>query len=152
MSRPPGDVLGMSPPPTPSSEDDIIPTAIVIPFSVKHETLLEIIAPLSIPMSYAFNYHVDAQGAFRGLAFANFRLPQYADALVAALNAFDVQGRKLRVEYKKILQAGEKALHHMRSMQTERECQAQAAAAAYIRAFCSSRMRWSIFRLPTVCS
>lgn len=54
-----------------------------------------------------------------------------ADAVVAALNGFDVQGRKLRVEYKKVLQAGEKerierekALRRMRSMQLEKEQQA----------------------------
>lgn len=51
-----------------------------------------------------------------------------ADAVVAALNGFDVQGRKLRVEYKKVLQAGEKerierekAIRRMRSMQLEKE-------------------------------
>ncbi|EJD02116.1 uncharacterized protein FOMMEDRAFT_124369 [Fomitiporia mediterranea MF3/22] len=120
--------------PTGNPEDEIIPTAIVIkniPFNVKRETLLDIIASLSIPTPYAFNYHLDAQGAFRGLAFANFRQPQDADAVVAALNGFDVQGRKLRVEYKKVLQAGEKerierekALRRMRSMQLEKEQQA----------------------------
>jgi hypothetical protein len=53
-----------------------------------------------------------------------------ADAVVAALNGFDVQGRKLRVEYKKVLQAGEKerierekAIRRMRSMQLEKEQQ-----------------------------
>ena len=73
---------------------------------------------------------MDAQGAFRGLAFANFRQSADADAVVAALNGFDVQGRKLRVEYKKVLQAGEKerierekALRRMRSMQLEKEQQ-----------------------------
>lgn len=78
---------------------------------------------------------MDASGAFRGLAFANFRLPQDADAVVAALNGFDVQGRKLRVEYKKVLQAGEKerierekAIRRMRSMQLEKEQQAQQVA------------------------
>ena len=47
------------------------------------------------------------------------------------MNGFDVQGRKLRVEYKKVLQAGEKerierekALRRMRSMQLEKEQQA----------------------------
>jgi RNA recognition motif-containing protein len=119
-----------------SLEDEIIPTAIVIkniPFNVKRETLLDIIASLSIPTPYAFNYHLDAAGQFRGLAFANFRLPADADAVVAALNGFDVQGRKLRVEYKKVLQAGEKerierekALRRMRSMQLEKERQNQA--------------------------
>jgi hypothetical protein len=64
------------------------------------------------------------------LAFANFRQAADADAVVAALNGFDVQGRKLRVEYKKVLQAGEKerierekALRRMRSMQLEKEQQ-----------------------------
>lgn len=112
-------------------DDEIIPTAIVIkniPFNVKRETLLDIIASLSIPTPYAFNYHLDQQGAFRGLAFANFRQSTDADAVVVALNGFDVQGRKLRVEYKKVLQAGEKerierekAIRRMRSMQLEKE-------------------------------
>jgi hypothetical protein len=85
-------------------------------------------ASLSIPTPYAFNYHLDPAGHFRGLAFANFRQSADADAVVAALNGFDVQGRKLRVEYKKVLQAGEKerierekALRRMRSMQLEKE-------------------------------
>ncbi|PPQ64666.1 hypothetical protein CVT26_002756 [Gymnopilus dilepis] len=121
-------------PPTPATanpDDEIIPTAIVIkniPFNVKRETLLDIIASLSIPTPYAFNYHLDQQGSFRGLAFANFRQAADADAVVAALNGFDVQGRKLRVEYKKVLQAGEKerierekAIRRMRSMQLEKE-------------------------------
>ncbi|KAG6812763.1 hypothetical protein H0H92_000678 [Tricholoma furcatifolium] len=118
-------------PSTPNPDDEIIPTAIVIkniPFNVKREALLDIIASLSIPTPYAFNYHLDQQGSFRGLAFANFRQAQDADAVVAALNGFDVQGRKLRVEYKKVLQAGEKerierekAIRRMRSMQLEKE-------------------------------
>lgn len=111
-------------------DDDVIPTAIVvknIPFSVKREQLLQIIEDLGIPMPYAFNYHMD-QGVFRGLAFANFRSSEEADAVVAALNGFDVSGRKLRVEYKKVLQAGEKeriekekAIKRMQSMQLEKE-------------------------------
>ena len=62
------------------------------------------------------------------MAFANFRQAADADAVVVALNGFDVQGRKLRVEYKKVLQAGEKerierekAIRRMRSMQLEKE-------------------------------
>ena len=89
---------------------------------------------MSIPTPYAFNYHLDQQGSFRGLAFANFRQAADADAVVAALNGFDVQGRKLRVEYKKVLQAGEKerierekAIRRMRSMQLEKEQQAATA-------------------------
>ena len=92
-------------------------------------------ASLAIPTPYAFNYHLDQSGQFRGLAFANFRQSVDADAVVAALNGFDVQGRKLRVEYKKVLQAGEKerierekAIRRMRSMQLEKE---QAALQQY---------------------
>ena len=55
------------------------------------------------------------------------------------MNGFDVQGRKLRVEYKKVLQAGEKerierekAIRRMRSMQLEKEQQAAAAVAAAV--------------------
>ncbi|TCD68238.1 hypothetical protein EIP91_011307 [Steccherinum ochraceum] len=117
--------------PIPGLDDEVIPTAIVIkniPFNVKRETLLDIIASLAIPTPYAFNYHLDQSGQFRGLAFANFRQSVDADAVVAALNGFDVQGRKLRVEYKKVLQAGEKerierekAIRRMRSMQLEKE-------------------------------
>jgi hypothetical protein len=97
---------------------------------IRHCCLLPFLqqASLSIPTPYAFNYHLDQSGSFRGLAFANFRQATDADAVVAALNGFDVQGRKLRVEYKKVLQAGEKerierekAIRRMRSMQLERE-------------------------------
>ena len=44
-------------------------------------------ASLSIPTPYAFNYHLDQSGQFRGLAFANFRQAVDADAVVAALKA-----------------------------------------------------------------
>lgn len=111
-------------------DDDIIPTAIVvknIPFAVSRDTLLGVIESLGAPLPYAFNYHHD-NGVFRGLAFANFRAPEEAASVVAALNGYDVQGRKLRVEYKKVLQPGEKdkierekALKRMRSVQFDKE-------------------------------
>lgn len=112
----------------PTPDDDVIPTAIVIkniPFAVSRETLLAIIESLGAPLPYAFNYHHD-NGVFRGLAFANFRAPEEAASVVAALNGYDVQGRKLRVEYKKVLQPGEKdrierekAIKRMKSMQLD---------------------------------
>lgn len=112
------------------AEDDVIPTAIVIkniPFAVSREHLLNVIESLGAPCPYAFNYHHD-NGVFRGLAFANFRAPEEAASVVAALNGYDVQGRKLRVEYKKVLQPGEKdkierekALKRMKSVQFDRE-------------------------------
>ena len=113
-----------------ASADDVIPTAIVIkniPFAFPSTSLLQIIEELTLAPPYAFNYHYD-NGTFRGLAFANFHTPQETDACVAALNGFEINGRKLRVEYKKVLQAGEKerierdkAIKRMRSMQLERE-------------------------------
>ncbi|KAF7311663.1 R3h domain [Mycena kentingensis (nom. inval.)] len=129
LSSPPPPPMAASP--SQGADDEVIPTAIVIkniPFNVKRETLLDIIASLAIPTPYAFNYHLDQQGSFRGLAFANFRQAADADAVVVALNGFDVQGRKLRVEYKKVLQAGEKerierekAIRRMRSMQLDKD-------------------------------
>lgn len=61
---------------------------------------------------YAFNYHYDigpsASSTFRGLAFANFRDPAETTAALAALNGYEIQGRRLRVEYKRVLRHGEK--------------------------------------------
>ncbi|WWC58173.1 uncharacterized protein I303_100709 [Kwoniella dejecticola CBS 10117] len=120
---------GYGMPSIPASDDDVIPTAIVIkniPFAVTRETLLGVMESLGAPLPYAFNYHHD-NGVFRGLAFANFRAPDEAASVVAALNGYDVQGRKLRVEYKKVLQPGEKdkierekALKRMRSIQFDK--------------------------------
>ncbi|KAF8950876.1 hypothetical protein BGZ46_004273 [Entomortierella lignicola] len=101
---------------------DTIPTAIVIkniPFSVKRESLLAILENLDIPKPYAFNYHFD-NGIFRGLAFANYRTAEEADLVFHSVNGFEVQGRKLRVEYKKVMPAAEQ----------EKRDQEKAAAAA----------------------
>ena len=126
--RPSQQWRGAPAPSIPTPDDDVIPTAIVIkniPFAVSRETLLAIIESLGAPLPYAFNYHHD-NGVFRGLAFANFRVPEEAASVVAALNGYDVQGRKLRVEYKKVLQPGEKdrierekAIKRMKSMQID---------------------------------
>ncbi|CAG8598131.1 11412_t:CDS:2 [Paraglomus brasilianum] len=89
---------------------ETIPTAIVIkniPFSIKRDALLAILNNLDIPRPYAFNYHFD-NGVFRGLAFANYRTPEETDLVVSALNGYEVAGRKLRVEYKRVLPAAER--------------------------------------------
>lgn len=101
---------------------DTIPTAIVIkniPFSVKRDSLLAILDNLDIPKPYAFNYHFD-NGIFRGLAFANYRTAEEADLVYQSVNGFEVSGRKLRVEYKKVMPAAEQ----------EKRDQEKAAAAA----------------------
>lgn len=86
-------------------EDELIPTAIVIkniPFAVKKEQLVQLMTDLNLPLPYAFNYHFD-HGVFRGLAFANFTTPEETAVVIEHLNHFELQGRKLRVEYKKML-------------------------------------------------
>ncbi|PYI07811.1 R3H domain protein [Aspergillus sclerotiicarbonarius CBS 121057] len=87
------------------TEDELIPTAIVIkniPFAVKKEQLVQLMTELNLPLPYAFNYHFD-NGVFRGLAFANFTSAEETATVIEVLNHFELQGRKLRVEYKKML-------------------------------------------------
>ena len=91
-------------------DDDLIPTAIVIkniPFAIKKEQLSTIMGEMGLPMPYAFNYHFD-NGVFRGLAFANFTNPDETATVIDAMNHFELNGRKLRVEYKKMLPAAER--------------------------------------------
>ena len=86
-------------------DDELIPTAIVIkniPFAVKKEQLVQLMTELNLPLPYAFNYHFD-NGVFRGLAFANFTSAEETATVIDMLNHFELQGRKLRVEYKKML-------------------------------------------------
>lgn len=94
-----------NPPPLQENDDELIPTAIVIkniPFAVKKEQLVQLMTEMNLPLPYAFNYHFD-NGVFRGLAFANFTSADETATVIEVLNHFDLQGRKLRVEYKKML-------------------------------------------------
>lgn len=91
-------------------DEDLIPTAIVIkniPFAIKKEQLVQIMTEMGLPLPYAFNYHFD-NGVFRGLAFANFTNPEETAAVIDSMNHFELNGRKLRVEYKKMLPAAER--------------------------------------------
>ncbi|KAJ1656472.1 Peptidyl-prolyl cis-trans isomerase pin4 [Dispira simplex] len=95
----------------PQPAPDEIPTAVVIKniaFAIKREVLLQVIASLDIPIPYALNYHYEG-GVFRGLAFANFRTPEETMLVMATLNGFDLAGRKLKVEYKRMLPADQEA-------------------------------------------
>lgn len=95
---------------TASDGDQLIPTAIVIkniPFAVRKETLASIMLDMHLPQPYAFNYHFD-NGVFRGLAFANFQSAEDTRVVIEAMNGMDVHGRKLRVEYKKMLPEAER--------------------------------------------
>lgn len=85
--------------------DELIPTALVIkniPFAVKKEMILQMMTDMNLPLPYAFNYHFD-QGVFRGLAFANFSSPDETKIVIEQMNHLELAGRKLRVEYKKML-------------------------------------------------
>ena len=96
--------------PSPSDADQLIPTAIVIkniPFAVRKETLASIMLDMQLPQPYAFNYHFD-NGVFRGLAFANFQSAEDTRLVIEAMNGLEVHGRKLRVEYKKMLPEAER--------------------------------------------
>ena len=104
-----------TPPVVPSSSDsrsDLIDTAIVIkniPFGYPEDDFLNKLLPeLGLVLPYAFNYHRNrTDGAFRGLAFANFTHPHEAQAAVDVLNNYELEGRRLRVELKKRLSAEE---------------------------------------------
>lgn len=100
-----GSALRPEAPASQETEDELIPTAIVIkniPFAVKKEQLVQLMTELNLPLPYAFNYHFD-NGVFRGLAFANFTSAEETATVIEVLNHFELQGRKLRVEYKKML-------------------------------------------------
>lgn len=91
-------------------DEELIPTAIVIkniPFAVKKEQLTQLMTDLRLPLPYAFNYHFD-NGVFRGLAFANFTTAEETAAVIDSMNHFELNGRKLRVEYKKMLPLAER--------------------------------------------
>jgi hypothetical protein len=86
-------------------DEELIPTAIVIkniPFAVKKEQLVQLMTEMGLPLPYAFNYHFD-NGIFRGLAFANFTTAEETAVVIDAMNHYELCGRKLRVEYKKML-------------------------------------------------
>lgn len=92
------------------NEEDLIPTAIVIkniPFAVKKEQLVQVMTDMCLPLPYAFNYHFD-NGVFRGLAFANFTTAEETAAVIQSMNHLELHGRKLRVEYKKMLPQAER--------------------------------------------
>ncbi|RDW56593.1 RNA-binding-containing protein [Coleophoma crateriformis] len=95
---------------SPPTEDELIPTAIVIkniPFAVKKEQLVAVMTEMNLPLPYAFNYHFD-NGVFRGLAFANFTTSEETQMVIEQMNHMEIAGRKLRVEYKKMLPLAER--------------------------------------------
>ena len=73
-----------------------------IPFALKKEELQQHMNILGLPAPYAFNYHFD-NGVFRGLAFANFTSAHDTEVVIQCLDGYTIDGRRLKVEYKKML-------------------------------------------------
>jgi RNA recognition motif-containing protein len=71
------------------------------------QDLLQLMESLSLPAPAAFNYHYD-NGTFRGLAFANFVNHSDAALTVSAMNGYEISGRVVRVEFKKVQKEGDK--------------------------------------------
>ncbi|KAI0479511.1 hypothetical protein GGR56DRAFT_384711 [Xylariaceae sp. FL0804] len=104
------DSRGMMTTPGSAESDQLIPTAIVIKniqFQCRKEILQGLMASMNLPQPYAFNYHFD-KGVFRGLAFANFSTADDTAIVIQKMNGLEVMGRKLRVEYKKMLPQDER--------------------------------------------
>ncbi|KAI1337364.1 hypothetical protein F5Y15DRAFT_159979 [Xylariaceae sp. FL0016] len=104
------DSRGMMTTPGSADSDQLIPTAIVIKniqFQCRKEILQGLMASMNLPQPYAFNYHFD-KGVFRGLAFANFSTAEDTAVVIQKMNGLEVMGRKLRVEYKKMLPQDER--------------------------------------------
>ncbi|KAI2465595.1 hypothetical protein F4781DRAFT_435203 [Annulohypoxylon bovei var. microspora] len=104
------DARGMMATPGASDSEQLIPTAIVIKniqFQCRKEILQGLMASMNLPQPYAFNYHFD-KGVFRGLAFANFSTAEDTAVVIQKMNGLEVMGRKLRVEYKKMLPQDER--------------------------------------------
>ncbi|KAI0804884.1 hypothetical protein GGR55DRAFT_304573 [Xylaria sp. FL0064] len=104
------DARGMMTTPASADAEQLIPTAIVIKniqFQCRKEILQGLMASMNLPQPYAFNYHFD-KGVFRGLAFANFSTAEDTAVVIQKMNGLEVMGRKLRVEYKKMLPQDER--------------------------------------------
>lgn len=104
------DARGMMTTPASGDSEQLIPTAIVIKniqFQCRKEILQGLMASMNLPQPYAFNYHFD-KGVFRGLAFANFSTAEDTAVVIQKMNGLEVMGRKLRVEYKKMLPQDER--------------------------------------------
>ena len=93
-------------------QSELIDTAIVIkniPYQYPEEDFINKLFPeLRLVPPYVFNYHRNKSSpAFQGLAFANFNTSDDARAAVDKLNNFELERRRLRVELKRRLPAGE---------------------------------------------
>jgi len=71
-----------------------------LPFNLKTEKLQEILNNFEVRPT-SVNYHVDASGMFRGMAFAKYKNIDESSKAYELLNGLEVAGRKIRVEFKR---------------------------------------------------
>lgn len=71
-----------------------------LPFHLKHDKMMDMLAKMDIHVQ-SLNFHYDAAGTFRGMAFAKFKAMPDAVKAFDLLNGLDVGGRKIRIEYKR---------------------------------------------------
>uniref|UniRef100_A0A7S2JKX1 RRM domain-containing protein n=1 Tax=Cyanoptyche gloeocystis TaxID=77922 RepID=A0A7S2JKX1_9EUKA len=69
-------------------------------FNLKHEKLIDIMTRMEVPPAQ-LHYHYDAQGTFRGMAFAKYKAVEEAVKAFDVLQGQEIAGRKLRLEYRK---------------------------------------------------
>jgi len=79
-----------------------------LPFQLKQEKLEELLASFDVkPLNVSYLY--DGTGMFRGMAFVKYKEVDHASKVFAKLNGYDISGRKIRVEYKRLVKEPENA-------------------------------------------
>ncbi|PRP81807.1 hypothetical protein PROFUN_10796 [Planoprotostelium fungivorum] len=90
-------------PRTHNSDSDYKNSTLVLknlPFQLKQERLEEILNSVDVkPMNVSYLY--DNNGMFRGMAFVKYKEIGQGTKVFQALNGMDINGRKLRIEYKR---------------------------------------------------
>jgi RNA recognition motif-containing protein len=80
--------------------NDLLSVTLVIksiPVAIKKSQFVDIMAGIGLPVPEALSFQSDS-GIFKGRAFARFDTVGEADQVMAALDGFQLQGRRLRVE------------------------------------------------------
>jgi len=77
-----------------------------LPFQLKQEKLEELLNIYEVkPVNVSYLY--DGTGMFRGMAFVKYKEKEHATAVFESLNNLDINGRKVRVEYKRVTKESE---------------------------------------------
>jgi len=79
-----------------------------LPFQLKQEKLEELLTSYEVkPLNVSYLY--DGTGMFRGMAFVKYKEVEHAAKVFGKLNGYDISGRKIRVEYKRLVKEPENA-------------------------------------------